>query len=64
MHSFRDREKLKDIEKEHFLFQGPPEYTQIGIFGMKIFVPSGNPALRGIYMDYEMPRDTVRHSLD
>jgi hypothetical protein len=23
--------------------QGPPKFTQIGIFGMKIHKPSGNP---------------------
>jgi hypothetical protein len=25
------------------LFQGPPKITQIGIFGSKIHIPSGNP---------------------
>jgi hypothetical protein len=25
-------------------FQGPPTFTKIGIFGLKIFIPSGNPA--------------------
>jgi hypothetical protein len=28
----------------YFPFQGPPKYTQIGIFGMQIPIPSGNPA--------------------
>jgi hypothetical protein len=29
----------------HFLFQGSSKYTKIGIFGMKIYVPSGNTAV-------------------
>jgi hypothetical protein len=28
-----------------FIFLGPPKFTQIGIFGFKIHLPSGNPAL-------------------
>jgi hypothetical protein len=28
---------------KNFPSQGPPKYTQIGIFGMKIYVRSGNP---------------------
>jgi hypothetical protein len=28
-----------------FQFQGPPKFTQIVIFGLKIYIPSGNPAL-------------------
>jgi hypothetical protein len=29
---------------QQFPFQGPPKTIQIGIFGFKIFIPSGNPA--------------------
>jgi hypothetical protein len=29
---------------QHSLFQGPPKYTQIVTFGLKIYIPSGNPA--------------------
>jgi hypothetical protein len=28
---------------QHFLFQGPPKYAQIAIFGVKICTASGNP---------------------
>jgi hypothetical protein len=27
-----------------FAIQGPPKFTQIGIFGLKIGISSGNPA--------------------
>jgi hypothetical protein len=29
---------------QHFPLQNHPEFTQIGIFGLKICMPSGNPA--------------------
>jgi hypothetical protein len=29
---------------QHFPFQGPSKFTQIGIFGLKLHKPSGNPA--------------------
>jgi hypothetical protein len=28
---------------QHFPFQLPPKYGQVGIFGMKMHIPSGNP---------------------
>jgi hypothetical protein len=28
-----------------FTFKGPPKFTQIGIFGLKIHIPSGNPVV-------------------
>jgi hypothetical protein len=28
---------------QHFQFPGPPKFTQIGFFGLKIYKPSGNP---------------------
>jgi hypothetical protein len=30
---------------QHNSFEGPPKYTKIWIFGLKIHVPSGNPGL-------------------
>jgi hypothetical protein len=33
---------------QHFIFQGTPKCTQIDIFGLKIGMPSGNPALNFI----------------
>jgi hypothetical protein len=35
----------------YFPFQGPPKFTKIGIFGSKIYVPSGNPGLNGFLKD-------------
>jgi hypothetical protein len=32
---------------QHFLFQGPPKFTQTGIFGSKMRMPSGSPGARG-----------------
>jgi hypothetical protein len=29
---------------QHLPLQYPPKFTQIGIFGLKIYLPSGNPA--------------------
>jgi hypothetical protein len=34
---------LKIKVYQHFLFQAPPKFTQIGIFGKKIKKTSGNP---------------------
>jgi hypothetical protein len=31
------------IEYQHLLMQDPPKFTPIGIFGLKICIPSGNP---------------------
>jgi hypothetical protein len=28
---------------QHLPLQDPPKFTQMGIFGLKIYVPSGNP---------------------
>jgi hypothetical protein len=39
-----DRKINKMAVKQPFPLQGPPKYSQIGIFGMKIGIPSGNPA--------------------
>jgi hypothetical protein len=34
----------------HLIFQDPPKFTQIGIFGKKIPVPSGNPGENGCFV--------------
>jgi hypothetical protein len=34
---------------QHFPFQGPP-YTKIGISGMIIYVPSGNPDIGFLFL--------------
>jgi hypothetical protein len=40
--------KFQMIINTTFSFHGPPKSTQIGIFGTKIYVPSGNPVTNKI----------------
>jgi hypothetical protein len=43
---------------QRFSFQGPSKFTKIGMSGLRIHIPSGNP--KGLFTLTMKPRDTVR----
>jgi hypothetical protein len=42
---------------QHFQFQGPSNSTQVGIFGMKLYVASGNPVSNAQWFTASLSRE-------
>jgi hypothetical protein len=43
---------------QHLPLQDPPKFTQIGIFGLKIYIPYGNPEPR---TGFDLATQKFRH---
>jgi hypothetical protein len=49
---------------QHFPFKGPPKYTQIGIFGLKVGKPTGAPVMNTSKTTFRKARKTYCNDMD